>query len=89
MKKLMIAKLVLLLILIGLCIFWYIKYFYTKNNNNELEFKIEKAKLEIKNYNLSIENIENDVEKFIIEKQDRVEELETWQLMEEKIKKAL
>ena len=89
MKKLMIAKLVFLLILIGLCNFWYIKYFYTKNDNNKLEFEIKKAKAEIKNYNLNIENIETNVEKFKVDKKDRVEELETWKLMEEKIKKAL
>ena len=89
MKKLMVAKLVFLLVLIVLCNFWYIKYFYTKSDNNKLEFEIEKAKAEIKSYNLSIENMETNVEKFKEEKKDRIEELETWKLMEEKIRKAL
>lgn len=89
MKKLMIAKLIFLLILIGLCIFLYVKYFYIKKDNDELKFEIEKAKIETTNYSSKIVNIESDVEKLKEEKKDRVEELETWKLMEEKIKNAL
>ena len=89
MKKLMIAKLIFLLILIGLCIFLYIMYFNIKNDNDKLEFEIEKSKIETTNYSLKIANIESDVEQLKEEKKDRVEELETWKTMEEKIKNAL
>lgn len=89
MKKLMVAKLVFLLILVGLCEFWYIKYFNIKNDNSELSFEIKKAKAEINNYNMNIENIESNVEKYKEEKKSLIEEIDTWKAMEEKIKKAL
>lgn len=89
MKKLIIVKLVLILILVGLCEFWYIKYFSIKNDNSELQFEIKKARAEIDNYNLSIENIEKDVERYKEEKKAIIEEIDTWKTMEEKIKKAL
>ena len=89
MKKLIVVKLLVILVLIALCDFMYIKYSDTKNNNEKLKFEIQKTKMEIKTANTEIDLSKTNIDKLKEEKKDSIWELDSWKLMKEKIEKAL
>ena len=89
MKKAIVVKLIFLLILIGLCDIWYIKFYYLNKNNKELEREIEISKEQINNYNTNIESMNENIDKLKEEKVSRIEEYNIWLRTEERIKKAL
>lgn len=89
MKKLIVARLLVILVLIALCDFMYIKYYDMKNDNARLRFEIEKTKLNIKNSNTEVNIAKSNIEKLKEEKKDSIWELDSWKLMKEKIEKAL
>ncbi len=89
MKKAIVVKLIFLLILIGLCDIWYIKFYYLNKNNKELEREIEISKEQINNYNTNIESMNENIDKLKEEKASRIEEYNIWLRTEERIKKAL
>ena len=89
MKKAIVIKLIFLLILIGLCDIWYIKFYYLNKNNKELEREIKISKEQINNYNTNIESMNENIDKLKEEKASRIEEYNIWLRTEERIKKAL
>ena len=89
MKKVIIVKLIILIILIALCVFMYIKFYNTKNSNKALKLEIKTTETDTKLATEEIEVTKTNIEKLKEEKKDSIWELETWKLMKEKIEKAL